>query len=625
MVEREEYDNLPDVKYYNAYFRENDGHIEWRRFAQKNNELGVVPKILNKLLSERRAVKKQMKIEKDQFKYKILDAKQLALKVTANSLYGQLGAATSPVCKRDIAACTTSTGREMLIYAKKYDEEILPWIINGLKFAYKKNKLDVVNKIFDLELKDKTNQKIKDKTKQFVTEDIKQLTLSPVIKYGDTDSVFASFGFKDGMKKVKKDESLLIWQDVVKFSRILIRPFIPEEYRFMWDELHEKNYGVIKKLKLPKGPDVLPKPDHHNTLLPIEERFKQFLKEYMEESFLPWLWTLQEVFTKKYKTDSIYLDVLRVKLYDAGNSQIEKLRIEPEIFTEENKCELESKIKKFIDTKFKDYIIQNYWDIPKNKIIRKVKIFKGGKKIIDKRSLTLSMSLGIISGELVKSRLDYPHDLEYEKTYWPFLILTKKRYVGNKYEFDPNKFKQDCMGIVLKRRDNAPIVKEVCGGIISCLINDRDPSKAREFTKECLKKMFDNKYDIKYFLTSKTLKAKASYKDWTRIAHMVLADRIEQRDAGNKPQPGDRIEYAAIEIENKTKKTLQGDRIEIPSYIKDNNLNIDYLFYMTNQIMKPAKQFLDLAIFDADKIFETFMIKSENKKKGRTSILDFCK
>ena len=233
LVEREEYDNLPDVKYYNAYFRENDGHIEWRRFAQKNNELGVVPKILNKLLSERRAVKKQMKIEKDQFKYKILDAKQLALKVTANSLYGQLGAATSPVCKRDIAACTTSTGREMLIYAKKYDEEILPWIINGLKFAYKKNKLDVVNKIFDLELKDKTNQKIKDKTKQFVTEDIKQLTLSPVIKYGDTDSVFASFGFKDGMKKVKKDESLLIWQDVVKFSRILIRPFIPEEYRFM--------------------------------------------------------------------------------------------------------------------------------------------------------------------------------------------------------------------------------------------------------------------------------------------------------------------------------------------------------------------------------------------------------
>ena len=46
---------------------------------------------------------------------------------------------------------------------------------------------------------------------------------------------------------------------------------------------------------------------------------------------------------------------------------------------------------------------------------------------------------------------------------------------------------------------------------------------------------------------------------------------------------------------------------------------------MTNQIMKPAKQFLDLAIFDADEIFEKFMIMSENKKKGRTNILNFCK
>ena len=54
--------------------------------------------------------------------------------------------------------------------------------------------------------------------------------------------------------------------------------------------------------------------------------------------------------------------------------------------------------------------------------------------------------------------------------------------MGNKYEFDPNKYKQDCMGIVLKRRDNAPIVKEVCGGIIDCLINQRNPAAARQLS-----------------------------------------------------------------------------------------------------------------------------------------------
>ena len=54
-----------------------------------------------------------MKNENDPFKYKILDAKQLAVKVTANSLYGQLGAQTSPVCKRDIAAFLANCSHEI--------------------------------------------------------------------------------------------------------------------------------------------------------------------------------------------------------------------------------------------------------------------------------------------------------------------------------------------------------------------------------------------------------------------------------------------------------------------------------------------------------------------------------
>ena len=57
-----------------------------------------------------------------------------------------------------------------------------------------------------------------------------------------------------------------------------------------------------------------------------------------------------------------------------------------------------------------------------------------------------------------------PHDLEYEKTFLPFCLLSKKRYVGMLFEFDINKGKRKEMGIVLKRRDNAPVVKDVYGG-----------------------------------------------------------------------------------------------------------------------------------------------------------------
>jgi hypothetical protein len=172
------------------------------------------------------------------------------------------------------------------------------------------------------------------------------------------------------------------------------------------------------------------------------------------------------------------------------------------------------------------------------------------------------------------------------------------------------------MGIVLKRRDNAPIVKEVCGGIIDILINKRDPIGAKAYLRKCLDDMFAGKYDIKYFLQSRTLKMKESYADWTRIAHVYLSEKIALRDPGNKPQSGDRIEFAVIKVQNDDpkKKLLQGELIETPAYIKQNNLEIDYLFYMTNQIQNPATQFLELVDDKIGEVFEEYKEKYGVKK-----------
>ena len=71
------------------------------------------------------------------------------------------------------------------------------------------------------------------------------------------------------------------------------------------------------------------------------------------------------------------------------------------------------------------------------------------------------------------------------------------------------------MGIVLKRRDNSPIVKEICNGIIDALLNHKDPEKARNYTKDCVAKMFNNEFDINYFLTKSAQPAVASIPDST--------------------------------------------------------------------------------------------------------------
>jgi DNA polymerase delta subunit 1 len=152
-VRLDKYDNMPDVHYFNASFKDHDNSIQHRRFAKIGSELGVVPKTLQNLIAERNAVKKVMKGCKDPFKYKILDGKQLALKITANSLYGALGADVSPIFERDIAACTTSTGREMLKLAKHFDENIIPGLINGYKYAMMSGDETKANKILNIEMK----------------------------------------------------------------------------------------------------------------------------------------------------------------------------------------------------------------------------------------------------------------------------------------------------------------------------------------------------------------------------------------------------------------------------------------------------------------------------------------
>ena len=53
----------------------------------------------------------------------MLDGLQLAFKVTANSLYGSIGASTSQIYRKEIAASTTAVGRNMLLEAKDFVEK----------------------------------------------------------------------------------------------------------------------------------------------------------------------------------------------------------------------------------------------------------------------------------------------------------------------------------------------------------------------------------------------------------------------------------------------------------------------------------------------------------------------
>ena len=215
-----------------------------------------------------------------------------------------------------------------------------------------------------------------------------------------------------------------------------------------------------------------------------------------------------------------------------------------------------------------------------------------GEKIRGKRALEMTIAIGQDVSKFCSSFLKAPQSLEYEKTLMPFILLSKKRYVGMLYEDDPNKGYMKFMGLSIKRRDSCDYLKDTYGGILNILMQKNNILKATEFLDNSLQQLIDGNVPMEKLTITKALRS--DYKNPMQIGHWVLAERIGKRDPGNKPKPGDRMKF--VFVENTGKKALMGDKIETTDYIVQNHLNIDYAHYITNQLMKPLQQLFGLAL-----------------------------
>ena len=217
---------------------------------------------------------------------------------------------------------------------------------------------------------------------------------------------------------------------------------------------------------------------------------------------------------------------------------------------------------------------------------------KTGAKIRGKPALEMTIEIGQDVGALCSQFLKAPQCLEYEKTLMPFILLSKKRYVGMLYEEDANKGEMKYMGLSLKRRDSCDYLKDTYGGILNILMKENDIQKAIDFLYRSLDNLIAGTVPMEKLAITKALRS--DYKNPLQIGHWVLAERIGKRDPGNRPKPGDRMKF--VFVVNNQKKALMGDKIETPEYILENNLQIDYTHYITNQLMKPLQQLFGLAL-----------------------------
>ena len=225
------------------------------------------------------------------------------------------------------------------------------------------------------------------------------------------------------------------------------------------------------------------------------------------------------------------------------------------------------------------------------------------EKIRGKKALEVTIEIAQEAADLCTWFLKPPMGLEYEKTLMPFILLSKKRYVGMLYETDANKGKLKYMGLSLKRRDSCDYLKDTYGGILDILMKENNIEKSIDFLNNCLEDLVAGNVPMDKLAITRALRSE--YKNPERIAHRVLADRIGMRDPGNKPKSGDRMKY--VFIDTSSPKALLGDRVETPQFIIDHKLKIDYTYYITNQLMKPLQQLFGLALVP---------IWEHRKKKG---------
>lgn len=89
------------------------------------------------------------------------------------------------------------------------------------------------------------------------------------------------------------------------------------------------------------------------------------------------------------------------------------------------------------------------------------------------KTVAEAMELGREAAQFVSSKFLNPIKLEFEKVYFPYLLINKKRYAGL-YFTNPDTYdKMDCKGLETVRRDNCPLVANMMNTCLQKLLIDR--------------------------------------------------------------------------------------------------------------------------------------------------------
>uniref|UniRef100_A0A8C2XJA7 DNA polymerase n=1 Tax=Cyclopterus lumpus TaxID=8103 RepID=A0A8C2XJA7_CYCLU len=136
-----------------------------------------------------------------------------------------------------------------------------------------------------------------------------------------------------------------------------------------------------------------------------------------------------------------------------------------------------------------------------------------------------AMDIGTKAAEWISSHFTPPIKLEFEKVYYPYLLINKKRYAGLYFSASADMHeKMDCKGIETVRRDNCPLVANLINTCLQRILIDRDPQGAVAHAKEVISDLLCNRIDISQLVITKEL-TRTAQEYAGKQAHVELAER----------------------------------------------------------------------------------------------------
>lgn len=609
---------------------------------------GVLPVILQNLLCERKRVKREMKLivkttMEGRGVYELLDAKQKALKVSANSIYGIFGASVGDLAFMELSRAVCAVGREMIdqlcesIGENHKDMEVVygdsvsastPVVIRcgGVHGTHRSVGIETFwNELF--ETSPSSSDPEENDNNSIIAVDPASLIKNMEWKYhGDKEAYhFAGHEGTDPHPfEIYSDEG---WTCIVKIIRH--KPKSKRLYRIRTANGSQVEVTGDHSLLLSDGTCITPsKLKVGNVLLTNKfigrrgEGYAElgknkfigvpdFSKGVGENELHLFDWYHAQLMIQ-------YLGPFFVEVIVSGQTIKIHYNCDDDPFFAAIDAGTVTNITRFnVDDEAWVYDLQtanHHFSAGLGTLVvhNTDSVFVKLPTKNEKEAFALSEAL---AEELTTQLFKSPILLEFEKIYFPFILFKKKNYVGMKTEFFGGPCEMEDKGLISVQRSTPVCVAQIYQQVIDALFQTHNPFVLYEMTKAYLEKLLNDEIPFLDFVQSARLKD--DYVNPLVIPHARVALAVNQRAGTQVYSNGDRVQYVrycppdlcTFEID----ALKVAEKVEDPNYVLSRNYKIDYRSY----ILQMEKAFMELAKFfpEVFKLEQTLLSQSLNDSR----------